>query len=228
MIRRRDLLLLGLGATALGLSEALRPRHRLVLLRSGTIEDAVPREFGTWESQVADLINPEQAGRLANSLYSEIVHRIYYDRETEASVMMLIAYGDTQSDLLQLHRPESCYPAVGFSLALSRTDQIPVAAGSAVPGRRVIATIEDRRENILYWTRLGELLPQSGGEQRTARLENAIRGNVPDGALVRFSVVGDSAPSFDILKRFVPQLLRATPRDKLPALIGTRLARKVV
>ena len=227
MIRRRDLMLLGLGATALGVSEALRPRRRLVLLRSGTIEDAVPSQFGNWESEVADLINPEQAGRLAKSLYSEIVHRIYYDRDTEASVMMLIAYGDTQSDLLQLHRPESCYPAVGFSLALSQTDQVPIAARTSIPGRRVIATIEDRRENILYWTRLGERLPQGGGDQRTARLENAMEGYVADGALVRFSAVGDSEPSFGLLRRFVPELLRAVPKDKRPALVGSRLAQRI-
>lgn len=226
-MRRRDLMLAALGLGALGASEALRPRNRLVLLKSGTIEAAIPREFGIWSSEVTDLVNPGQAGRLAQSLYSEIVQRTYYSYGGDAAVMMLIAYGDTQSDLLQLHRPESCYPAVGYNIALTQADNIPVGPGAVVPGRRVVATIEDRRENILYWTRLGERLPQSGGAQRTARLENAMEGYVPDGALARFSAVGDTPRSFEMLHRFVPDLLRAMPHDKLPALIGTRLARSV-
>jgi EpsI family protein len=228
MIRRRDMVLGGLGLAALATAEALRPRHRLVLLKSGSLDKSIPRAFGHWESESADLVSPEQAGRLAKTLYSEVVQRSYYDELTKASVMMLIAYGDTQSDLLQLHRPESCYPAVGFSLALSEPARVQISPQGVIPGRRVIATIQDRRENILYWTRLGERLPQSGGDQRTARLENAMEGYVADGALVRISTVGDSEPSFAVLRRFVPELLAAIPRDKLPALIGTRLSRTVV
>lgn len=226
-LRRRDLLLAGLGVGALGLSEALRPRQRLVLLKKGNIDSAMPREFGDWVAHDANLVSPAQAGRLATSLYSETVSRIYENQVDGSAVMILAAYGDTQSDLLQLHRPEICYPAVGFSLELSEPVTVPIGAGVPLPARKVIAVSEDYVENIIYWTRLGERLPQSGGDQRDARLANAMDGFVADGILVRCSATGERRAGFNLLNRFIPSFLRATARDARPALIGTRLAQAV-
>lgn len=224
---RRTLILAGLGLGALGVAEALRPRKKLVLLGNGKIADVIPREFGTWISTEAQLVGPEQAGRLAAALYSEILMRAYSDTVTGATVMLLIAYGDTQSDLLQLHRPESCYPAVGYSLKLSEPANVAVAPGAAIPARRVIAEMQDRAESIIYWTRLGERLPQSGDDQRTARLKNAMEGYVADGILVRCSAVGASEEAFGVIRTFVPQMLRGAKRTGLPALVGSKLSRMI-
>jgi EpsI family protein len=221
------MVLAGLGLASLGAAEALRPRKRLVLLKGGTIAEAIPPEFGNWTSNNADLVSPEQAGRLAKTLYSETVGRAYDNTADGSTVLILAAYGDTQSDLLQLHRPESCYPAVGYSLSLSEPTKVDLGGGQQLPGRRVIATIEDRVENIIYWTRLGERLPQGGGEQRDARLANAIDGYVADGILVRCSVVGESDEAFATLQRFIPEMLHSVRQDLRPALIGTRLAQRV-
>jgi len=225
-LRRRDMILAGLGVAALGTSEALRPRERLVLLKNGTIAEAIPPQFGNWISNNADLVSPEQAGRLAKTLYSETVGRAYDNTADGSTVLILAAYGDTQSDLLQLHRPESCYPAVGYSLAMSQATKVSIGGGE-LPGRRVIAKIDERVENIIYWTRLGERLPQGGGEQRDARLANAMEGFVADGILVRCSVVGESEQAFATLERFIPEMLRSVRTDLRPALIGTQLAQRV-
>jgi EpsI family protein len=228
MMRRRELLLAGLAVAALGAAEALRPRHRLILLRKDTIADALPAKFDGWASQDTTLVNPAMAGRLAKTLYSETVSRVYYD-DAGRGVMVLIAYGDTQSDLLQLHRPESCYPAVGYTIVSTRTKDVAIAPGVTVPARRVIAATEDRTENIIYWTRLGERLPQSASQQRNARLQNAIEGYVPDGVLVRLSILGDDPDAaFGVLESFVPVMLRAVKRPQLPAFVGTDLAHRMV
>lgn len=226
-MRRRDILLSGIGLAALGASEALRPRQRLVLLRGGTISDAIPRQFGDWDSQDADLVNPAQAGRLAKTLYSETVSRTYFNTVNGASVMVLAAYGDTQSDLLQLHRPESCYPAVGFTLSLNEPAELRLRPDASIPVRHVVANMEDYRENIIYWTRLGERLPQGGGDQRTARLQNAIDGYVADGILFRCSSVGESETAFPRIEMFVRAVLQAAKPAQRPALIGTTLAQKI-
>src|SRR5262249_35544606 len=153
--------------------------------------DAMPAAFGSWTSEGSSgLVSPEQAGRLARTLYSEIVQRVFTDTITGAQVMLLAAYGDTQSDLLQLHRPESCYPALGFNITSTKAAEIPIGPHLAVPGRKVVAETEDRRENISYWTRIGEYLPQSAKEQRQVRLVNALRGYVADGILFRCSLIG--------------------------------------
>ncbi len=208
-MRRRDLLL-------------------AVLLRNTTIENTIPNRFGDWEANaVDDLVGPAQAGRLARSLYSEMVARVYSDTKTGAGVMMLAAYGDTQSDLLQLHRPESCYPAVGFTLKMAESIELPIRNGAVLPARRVVATTEQRMESIVYWTRMGETLPRTSGEQRMARLNNAVQGYVPDGILLRCSALGDEEQAFKTVDRFVVSMLEAVPQSKLPALIGTELARRV-
>lgn len=225
MIARRDLLIAGLAVGAAAAAEGLRPRKRLVLLQNGTIDQAIPMKMGRWTSQTAPgLIGPDLAGKLAQTLYSEMLQRIYTHDETGASVMLLAAYGDTQSDLLQLHRPEACYPAVGFSIKSTVPADLTIAPGAILPGRRVVAVTESRHENIFYWARLGEQLPQSAGQQREARFENAVRGYLADGILVRSSVIGESAASFRVLDEFVPTLLQAVSRATRPALLGTKLA----
>lgn len=227
-MRRRDVILGGLALSAVAGAEVLTPRKRLMLLRDTTIDATIPNRFGDWEAnKVDDLIGPAQAGRLARSLYSEMVARVYSETTTGAMVMMLAAYGDTQSDLLQLHRPESCYPAVGFTLLLAESIRLPIRNGAILPARRVVAATEQRVENIVYWTRMGETLPRTSGEQRMARLQNAMRGYIPDGILLRCSALGDQERAFKTVDRFVVAMLEAIPPSKLPALIGTDLARRI-
>lgn len=229
MIARRDLLIGGACVAAAGAAYALTPRKRLVLLKSGKLADAVPLSFGDWSAENSDgLVQPKSEGDLASTLYSEMVGRIYHQASTGAAVMMLIAYGDTQSDMLQLHRPEACYPAVGFNLISTVPGKLTLHGGGEVPVRRVVAAAQGRQENIVYWARMGEYLPASSGEQRKVRLQTAMEGYVPDGGLIRFSVVGDdSEAAFKLLDEFIPDLLAAVPANKRPALVGTRLAKTV-
>ncbi|MDP1598215.1 exosortase-associated protein EpsI, V-type [Phenylobacterium sp.] len=230
MIARRDLLIGGACVAAAGAAYALTPRKRLVLLNGGKLADAIPLTFGDWSAENSDgLVQPKAEGDLASTLYSEMVGRIYHQASTGAAVMMLIAYGDTQSDMLQLHRPEACYPAVGFNLIASVPAKLKLHGGGEVPVRRVVAKAQGRQENIVYWARMGEYLPASGGEQRQVRLQTAMAGYVPDGGLIRFSVVGDDTEAaFKLLDDFIPELLAAVPANKRPALVGTKLAKTVV
>jgi EpsI family protein len=228
-VNRRHLVLAGIALSGLGAAEALRPRRYVKLLQGGSVADALPQQFPGWTSEAASgLVSPEQAGKLAKSLYSELLSRSYFDDNDSANIMLLAAYGDTQSDLLQLHRPETCYPAVGFQLELSEPRNLPIGRAGILPVRRVIATTESRIENIIYWTRVGETLPQSGEAQRNARLRNSMEGFVGDGILMRFSMLGDSAAAFAVLESFIPQLLRAIAPSMRKAFVGTKLSQAVV
>lgn len=225
---RRDLLIGGLAVAAAAGAEALRPHRKLILLKGGKIDAQMPKKFDDWTAEGSSgLVSPDQAGKLARTLYSEIVERIYHDGQSGAAVMLLAAYGDTQSDLLQLHRPETCYPAVGFAIESTKATQIMLRNGASIPGREVVALGDDRRENILYWTRIGERLPQSDGQQKAARFYNSVDGYVADGILFRCSALGESQACFRVLNQFVPALLNATPAVVRPALIGSRLARQM-
>ena len=226
-MKRRDLIFGVLGVAALGTAEALRPRRKLRLLPTGsTIGQSLPQEFGDWVSErSSDYIGPELSGAVTRALYSELVPRTYFNDTTGEGVAMLAAYGDTQSDLLQLHRPEFCYPAVGYNLRLSRPDRLTLASGVILPCRKVVAYKQDRTENIIYWTRMGEALPQSASEQRTTRISQSIEGVVPDGILMRLSAISDdSDAAFATLQQFIPALLKSVPMAKRKALIGTKLS----
>ncbi|MFL5297717.1 MAG: exosortase-associated protein EpsI, V-type [Phenylobacterium sp.] len=229
MIGRRDLLLGGGAIAAAGVAYGLRPRRRLVLLRSEKMGAIFPKTVGSWTAvDDPNLVAPRTEGTLSAKLYSEVVERVYTDAVTGAEIMMLIAYGSEQSDLLQLHRPESCYPAVGFSVKSTRPENIPLTSGAAITGRRVVAEMGDRRENIIYWTRLGEYLPADSGKQRMARLLSSMNGYIPDGALFRFSEVNaDPEKSFATIESFIREAVLGMNPANRPALLGSALAAQV-
>ena len=225
IIARRDLLMGGACVAAAGVAWYLEPRKHLNLLGGRKMDAVLPKTFGRWVSQAdATLVQPLGKGTLAARLYSQAVQRIYQHEETGDEIMVLVAYGENQSDLLQLHRPEVCYPAVGFRLVFSAPAEVLLDGGGVLPVRRVTADMSERRENIVYWTRLGEFLPTDGASQGEARLAMAMKGYVADGMLFRCSKLGPSdEENFSALESFVREILVAVaPRDR-PAIIGTAL-----
>jgi len=227
-MNRREVIMAGGCIAAAGAAYAFAPHKKLNLLGNRKMADIIPTTFGSWTSKGDDgLVKPETEGKLASRLYSETVSRIYTDGVTGDEVMMLVAYGDTQSDLLQIHRPESCYPAIGFRLALSQPVAVPLGQNVFLPGRRVIAERSDRTERIIYWARLGEFLPEDAKEQRNVRLRTAMQGFIPDGGLFRFSTLRDTPDTFPILERLISSLVLATKPGERSALVGTSLARKL-
>jgi EpsI family protein len=229
MINRRDILI---GAACLGgagAAFALTPRKKLTLLAGGALEDAIPRTLPGWTSRdVSDLVQPKEEGSLMARLYNQTVGRVYSQTDTGLELMLLAAYGKTQSNDLMLHRPETCYPAAGFRISSNVEANLPIPGGGVLPARRLVADAPGRREAIFYWSRLGESLPVSNREQRVDRVRQAMAGYVSDGLLRRISGLGGEPEKvFAQLDRFVPVLLQATPRQSRPALVGTQLAKSL-
>ena len=230
MIGRRDLILGASGLFAAGAAYQLEPRRHISLLGERKMDSILPTAFGAWTSQSDEgLVKPLAEGSLAARLYSQSVSRLYSHANGRDAVMMLVAYGDNQSDLLQLHRPEACYPAVGFNLLYNAPWAVPLGHGAMLPSRRVTAERAERRENIVYWTRLGEYLPTDGTAQGRARLKTAMEGYIADGALFRYSMVGpEDAVAFQSLDRFVAELVNAVAPANRPALVGSALSRTLM
>jgi EpsI family protein len=199
------------------------------LLGKAKLEDLVPRAFGMWSELPSNsVVVPESDDSLAARLYAQTVTRVFVNNSDGTAVMALFAYGDTQSDQLQLHRPEVCYPAFGFEVVESKAVDIGLAGGAVIPARRLTAKSSMRTEHVAYWTRIGEYLPQSGQDQRAAKLRTAFQGIIPDGILVRLSnLQTTSDEGFAVNQRFAAQFIEAMPKDGLPALVGTQVARKL-
>jgi EpsI family protein len=223
VIARRDLLLGSACVLAAGAAYALKPRRYVSLLGQTKLDQIVPSTFGNWTSrEVGDLVAPRTESSLSAKLYDETLERVYQHSTTGAQVMMLMAHGDTQSNDLQLHRPEDCYPAFGFALTNNYAILLQLPGGVTIPARHLVADAPGRRETIIYWSRLGESIPIDDGQQRLDRLRTALDGYIADGVLARFSALGsEPTVTLTLLEGFIPELLMAVPVERRRALIGT-------
>ena len=224
-MNRRDLLLGGGLLVAAGTAAALTPRNRLILLGDRKLDAVVPLQIDDWSYVKSNaFVLPKSPGSLADRLYSQTVTRLY-SSPTRVPVMMVIAYGAVQNDLLQLHRPETCYAAVGYTISASHTANVDLGKSAVLPVRELSATSDDREEQICYWTRIGDDLPTDGSSQRKVKLKQQMRGYLSDGVLVRLSTVGEPTREvFGQLEAFATALVASMKPGDREVLIGRPLA----
>jgi EpsI family protein len=142
-----------------------------------------------------------------------LLTRVYSDGENP-SMMLLIAQSGSQTGLLQIHRPETCYTAGGYQI--SPLTHRPIRLGSKVLRANAMeASAGGPTEHILYWTRVGNQLPQSWREQKVAVAEQNLRGMIPDAILVRVSTINpDAGAAKAALESFVRAFLASVPTAK--------------
>jgi EpsI family protein len=222
---RRDLLVGALCLGGAGTAYGLEPRKHVSILGQRTLASVVPASFGPYRSrEVSDLVAPREDS-LASRLYGQTVGRIYTSAAGGPEVMMLMAHGDTQNDDLQLHRPEVCYPFFGYEIIDNHVLEIPLTREATLPCRRLVAQAPDRRETIVYWSRLGEFLPLDRRQQQLDRIQTAMKGQIADGLLSRFSVADvEPTEALAAMVAFIPALIRAVPANGRSVLLGDRLA----
>ncbi len=177
------------------MAAAAVPRKIMASRRRINLEKSIPGRIGPWERvEAAGNVLPRNENSLSTQLYSQMVSRVY-SAPGRDTVMLVIAYGDSQSDTLQLHRPEVCYEAAGFRITRSNPVAFDAHLKGSVTGRYLMAEAAYRKEAILYWTRIGDALPTDRFAQQLAKLSAGLEGIVPDGTLARLSVLveGDQA-----------------------------------
>jgi len=120
------------------------------------IDKHLPTKFGDWKPvEGLNVIAPPAADSLEAAVYNQEASRGFVDPEGHV-VMLMVAYGESQSDSLQLHHPEVCYTAQGFRV--SRTSPLKLDYASSAPplkATRLVAQREERVEPITYWMRIG-------------------------------------------------------------------------
>lgn len=190
--RREAALGLAFGITA-GVTYARRPTELVVAIPSGNLNDAIPKQAAPWAMvpDVSFVLPPEDEAKAA-AVYEKQLMRSY-GADGVPPIMLLIAYAYRQSGMLMVHRPESCYPGSGFTITDIRDVDIPLGKGISAPGRFLTTVRDTRTEQVLYWTRLGNRFPVSWDDQRRSIAMQNLAGLVPDGALIRFSIIDPDA-----------------------------------
>ena len=217
---RRDLLVGGAALVAAGTAYARMPRRPTMLIGKDQLDKLVPLKIDNWSYEMASGLVLPPPDQLARLLYDQQVTRSYASPD-QLPVMLLMAYGSSQGGMLQIHRPEICYPASGFHLTETQVTSIPLPDGHHVASRSFTASSDTRVEQVLYWTRIGDMVPTSWTGQRVAVIRSNLAGSIPDGLLVRLSTVSNDAAQAQItLKRFATEMLRAMPVAARHMLIG--------
>jgi EpsI family protein len=217
---RRQMLIGGalLGVSAL--SFAMIPRRPVDLLGGGQLDALIPVRVGPWSFlSKSGLVLPPR-DQLVDLIYDQLLTRVY-SAPGLPPIMLLIAQSPAQDGVIQIHRPEFCYPAGGFTLSGGRLLPIAIPGREPVPARFLTATSPERIEQLLYWTRVGRDLPTNWREQRLAVAQANLRGEIPDGMMVRLSVITPNpAEAAELMTRFTGDLIASvSPKTRL-ALIG--------
>lgn len=219
-INRRNILIGGALVAASGLAYARQPSIAVDPIKKGDLDKMLPNRVGEWTFQSSSGLVLPPPDALSDRLYDEISTRVYQS-PTKPPVMMLIAYSNLQDGMLQIHRPETCYPVGGYALSDSHIVDVPVASGKTVPCRFFTAESAARTEHVLYWTRIGRMMPGKWIEQRLAVVDANLRGEIPDGLLVRMSmVVPDRKVALATLSAFALQLTTLASPKLRTLLVG--------
>jgi EpsI family protein len=206
-ITRRSVIAGGLlGGVGL-VANSRRPDKPFRMIEDARLDPLFPKQVGDWSYETSSGLVLPPADQLRDRLYNAVLTR-YYASPTQLPVMLLVAYNGTQDGMLQVHRPEVCYPASGYELLEQRLIPLDVGGGLTVPGHYIGARSASRSEQLIYWTRIGNDFPTRWWAQHWAVAKENLKGRVPDGVLVRISTAAPDDKSATLtLMRFIPALL---------------------
>ena len=193
-------------AGAAGVAYARQPTEKVDYLGKNKLDKILPEKLGRWTfvSSSGLVVPPED--QLAQALYSQLLTRVYADKDG-APVMLLVAQSGSQTGILQIHRPEICYTAGGYTLSEIQPHAVKVQ-GRSIPAMSLAATSDNRTEQMLYWTRIGDHLPTSWRQQRLAVATDNLKGKIPDAVMVRVSTYGnDRATALATIDEFINTML---------------------
>jgi EpsI family protein len=207
----RNLILLALMLAASGMAVALKPTKKISDQGPRVeVESLVPKHFGDWREELvvsAHIVDPRQK-EVIDRIYSQTLSRTYVN-SNGYRIMLSIAYGIDQSDSMQLHKPEVCYPAQGFTLHGKKNDLLQLS-DSSMPVTRVATANGQRREPVTYWTTVGNQVVKGGVHKKLVEMSYGLTGKIPDGMLVRISSIdANTGGAYEMHDRFAGELIRS-------------------
>ncbi len=200
----------------------LKPTVKLAeSLEKIDLETIIPRQFGEWrvdESIVPMLVSPDlQKGLM--KVYNQTLSRTYINTSGER-VMLSIAYGNNQSDDVELHLPEGCFGGQGFAVEAESKSILETAYGP-LPIKTFHATKGLRHESVMYWIVVGDNVATTSFDMKKIKLRFMLKGIIPDGILIRISSINQASENgYKLQKEFTKAMLANVTSEQRGRLIG--------
>lgn len=188
-MKLKSLILFVMMLSASLLSMAWRPdRYYGERYEQTDLKAQLPTEFGKWKIFESSrlIVDPALETKL-RSLYESTASAVYI-KDDGYMVMLSLAYGLDQRGMGQVHLPEICYPAQGFTLTDKYRDELRIN-GEVIPITRLFAKNRERNEPITYWTTLGKNIYQGQIDKKLLTANYLLNGFIPDGMVVRVSSI---------------------------------------
>jgi EpsI family protein len=220
--RLRNGILLAAMVAASGLALGLKPTVKVADAGPKiNLESMVPHRFGEWQQArfgSTQIVDPQQQATI-DKIYNQTLSRSYVNSRGYV-IMLSLAYGSDQSDSLQLHRPEVCYPAQGFQL-LDKRSGILEFPSSKVPAMRLRTVLGPRQEPVTYWTTVGNKVVLGRLQKKLAEMSFGLNRKIPDGMLVRVSSIDtDSERAFVLQAQFAVEMVGAMAVEHRQRFVG--------
>ena len=195
---------------------ALAGVHRVENLRRGQSYSAkwsaVPYQLSNWEGQDA-AFDPVYGADPADSSLLRI-----YTQQNQPPVIVYVGFYRDLTKILEVHTPELCYPAQGWSI--SRVQ--PSSGGSFrkhdIRARQLVAEKDGDRRMVTWWYNSGSKTFENRIRYVYATLAISVFTGRDDGSLVRIETPLDKFGEFsararvdDFRDTFLPSLERALP-----------------
>jgi EpsI family protein len=193
-------------AGAAGVAAARQPNVRIDYLGKNKLDQVLPEKIGRWNfiSSSGLVVPPED--QLSRALYSQLLTRVY-SADDGSTIMLLVAQSGSQTGILQIHRPEICYNAGGYTLSQIEPHQVRLPWGT-IPTMTMAATSDTRVERLAYWTRIGNHMPTNWRQQRLAVAMDNLNRRVPDAVMVRVSTISsDKSAALASIDEFIRAML---------------------
>ncbi|MET0497394.1 MAG: exosortase C-terminal domain/associated protein EpsI [Steroidobacteraceae bacterium] len=197
-------------------AHVLRPTSE-VAPNAAALEELIPREFADWSEapgaiEQVNLKVPTDDAAGSRAPYDDVLMRTYR-RSDGQQVMLALAYGRRQRQEQKIHRPEICYYAQGFAVSYVGRRPVRLTDSLGVQSLQLVTTNRSRQEPVTYWIRIGNEFSESAWKTRWIIFRDGMRGDVPDGILVRASSIVDrdtaSEGALQLQREFLSKLYAA-------------------
>jgi len=219
----RIFVLIVLMAMAFILGISLHPEKKMSKERQTVnFNQIIPLSFKGWTIDKTDnstLVDPEVKEQIT-SVYSQTVSRTYVNNQNQ-HIMLSVAYGGDQEEVMQVHKPEVCYTAQGFTVKKNGVVPIKTDKGT-VHALQLITNQAERVEPVTYWITIGNTIALNGLAWRWERIKYGLTGTLPDGLLFRVSSIGNDAnQEYQIHQQFIQSLMSYLSLNDAKQLMGT-------